>query len=155
VAAAVHEFFSEAANRKVIERLQEAGVNPKFEKAKPLSTRLAGKSFVFTGGLERRSREQAGAEVVAHGGVVSNSVSKKTNYVVVGSDPGSKFDKAKSLGVPILSEDDFDALLEGKLPVSSSSQPQNQKLAARSKSAKSSPKTRQKRSSASGDPKLF
>src|SRR5262249_26614803 len=115
VAAAVSEFFSERANRKVIDRLRAVGVDPKFEKVKPISSRLVGKSFVFTGGLERRSREQAGAEVVANGGSVSGSVSKKTDYVVVGSDPGSKFEKAKSLGVSILTEDDFDALLEGKL----------------------------------------
>ena len=109
------EFFSERANRKVIERLRAAGVDPQHERQEARSTRLAGKSFVFTGALARRSREEAGALVGSHGGKVSSSVSKNTDYVVVGTDPGSKFDKAKSLGVRILNEDEFDALLEGKL----------------------------------------
>ncbi len=80
-----------------------------------MSTRLAGKTFVFTGALARRSREEAGELVARHGGKVVSSVSKNTDYVVVGADPGSKYDKAKSLGVRILNEDEFDALLEGKL----------------------------------------
>ena len=84
----------------------------------PEDTRFAGKSFVFTGSLERRSRDEAGAEVLRHGGKVAGSVSKLTDYVVVGSDPGSKHDKARSLGVTILNEDDFDSLLSGKLEVS-------------------------------------
>jgi len=75
------------------------------------SQKLAGKSFVFTGGLANRSREEAGELVLQHGGKVSGSVSKKTDYVVVGADPGSKFDKAKSLGVPILDEPQFEKLL--------------------------------------------
>src|SRR5262249_1186028 len=79
--------------------------------------RLAGLTFVFTGALARRSREDASALVVANGGKVSGSVSKKTDYVVVGSDPGSKADKAKELGVKILSEDEYDNLLEGKIAV--------------------------------------
>ncbi len=99
----------------MIERLRAAGVDPKHERQALRSTRLAGKSFVFTGALARRSREEAGAEVAANGGKVTNTVTKKTDYVVVGSDPGSKFDKAKSLGVRVLKEDEFDALLEGKL----------------------------------------
>jgi len=115
VAASISEFFSERANRQVIERLRAAGVNPKHERTTPRSTRLAGRTFVFTGALARRSREEAGAQVVSNGGKVSSSVSKKTSYVVVGADPGSKFDQAKSLGVTILNEDQFDALLEGKL----------------------------------------
>jgi DNA ligase (NAD+) len=119
VAASIAEFFSEGANREVIKRLKDAGVNPKHERQMLRSTRLAGKSFVFTGALAHRSREEAGALVVANGGKVSGSVSKKTHYVVVGAEPGSKFDQAKSLGVTILNEDEFEALLEGKLPVTS------------------------------------
>jgi BRCT domain type II-containing protein len=71
-------------------------------------------TFVFTGALARRSRDEGGAEVARHGGKVTNSVSKLTSYVVVGADPGSKFEKARSLGVPILNEDEFDDLLKGK-----------------------------------------
>ena len=115
VATSIAEFFSEAANRKVIDRLHAAGVDPRQERPKLESSRLAGKTFVFTGGLANRTREEAGALVVAHGGKVVNSVGKSTSYVVVGSDPGSKYDKAKSLGVRILSEDEFDDLLSGKL----------------------------------------
>ncbi len=116
VAASITEFFSERANRAVIERLRAAGVDPTQVHQVPRSTRLAGLSFVFTGALARRSREEAGALVTANGGKVSGSVSKKTDYVVVGADPGSKAEKAKELGVTILSEDEFDGALEGKLP---------------------------------------
>jgi DNA ligase (NAD+) len=111
VAAAVVEFFSEAANRKVIEKLRKAGVRLREERKTLASTRLKDKTFVFTGTLEKYSREEAGALVVSHGGKVANSVSKKTSYVVVGADPGSKADKARELGVTILSEAEFTELL--------------------------------------------
>ena len=113
VAASIVEFFSEGANRSVMERLRAAGVDPKQERQAPRSMLLADKTFVFTGALARRSREEAGALVLAHSGKVASSVSKNTDYVVVGADPGSKAEKARSLGVTILSEDDFDALLAG------------------------------------------
>ncbi|HLZ51742.1 MAG TPA: NAD-dependent DNA ligase LigA, partial [Candidatus Acidoferrum sp.] len=111
VAASIVEFFSEPANRQLIKKLAKAGVRPTAEKRKVKSDKLAGKSFVFTGGLANRTREEAGAIVVEHGGKVSGSVSKKTNYVVVGTDPGSKYDKAKELGVTILSEGEFEKLV--------------------------------------------
>jgi len=111
VAEGILEFFSEAANRKLIDRLRAAGVIMKEERVAPKSAKFAGMTFVFTGTLARRSREEAEALVAAHGGKAGSSVSKKTNYVVVGADPGSKFDKAKSLGVPILDEAGFEKLL--------------------------------------------
>ncbi len=111
VAAAIAEFFSEPANRQIIRKLEKAGVRPTAEKRVIKSHKLAGKSFVFTGGLANRSREDAGKLVMQHGGKVSGSVSKKTDYVVVGTEPGSKYDKAKSLGVPILTEAEFEKLL--------------------------------------------
>jgi DNA ligase (NAD+) len=111
VAASIAEFFSEPANRKLVKKLRDAGVRPTVEKLKVKSQKLAGKSFVFTGTLANRSREEAGALVIQHGGKILGSVSKKTDYVVVGADPGSKYDKAKSLGVPILSESEFEKLL--------------------------------------------
>jgi DNA ligase (NAD+) len=111
IAEGVREFFSESANRKLIERLKHAGVNMKEERKVPVSAKLAGKTFVFTGTLANRTREEAEALVASHGGKAGGSVSKKTNYVVVGADPGSKFDKAKTLGVPILSESQFERLL--------------------------------------------
>src|SRR5260370_42614256 len=114
VAASIVEFFSEPANRQLIKRLRKAGVHPTAEKRKVKSDKLAGKSFVFTGGLANRSREEGGEIVKQHGGQVVSSVSKKTSYVVVGTDPGSKYDKAKELGVPILSESDFEKLIAAK-----------------------------------------
>jgi DNA ligase (NAD+) len=114
VAKGILEFFSEPANRKLIERLRAAGVDMKSERQTPKDTKFAGKTFVFTGTLERRSREEAEAQVAAHGGKAGGSVSKKTSYVVVGADPGSKYDKAKALGVTILDEAGFEKLLAAK-----------------------------------------
>jgi DNA ligase (NAD+) len=111
VAASIAEFFSEPANLKLIKKLNKAGVHPTAEKRKVKSDKFAGKSFVFTGGLANRSREEAGEIVQQHGGKVSGSVSKKTDYVVVGTDPGSKHDKAKELGVTILTETELEKLL--------------------------------------------
>jgi DNA ligase (NAD+) len=111
VAASIAEFFSEPANLKLIKKLNKAGVHPTAEKRKVKSDKFAGKSFVFTGGLANRSREEAGEIVQQHGGKVSGSVSKKTDYVVVGTDPGSKYDRAKELGVTILAEAEFEKLL--------------------------------------------
>jgi DNA ligase (NAD+) len=113
VAEGVAEFFSEPVNKKLIERLRAVGVNMKEERHAPKGTKFAGMTFVFTGSLVNRSREAAEQLVVQQGGKAGSSVSKKTNYVVVGSDPGSKFDKAKALGVPILDETGFEKLLAG------------------------------------------
>jgi DNA ligase (NAD+) len=111
VSESIVEFFSEAANRKLIKKLREAGVRPTAEKREVKSDKFAEKTFVFTGTLEHRSREEAGELVKQHGGKVSGSVSKKTDYVVVGADAGSKYDKAKELGVTILSEAEFEKLI--------------------------------------------
>jgi len=114
VAASIVEFFSEPANRQLIKKLAKAGVRPTAEKREVKSDKLAGKTFVFTGTLVNRTREEAGAIVQQHGGKVSGSVSTKTAYVVVGTDPGSKYDKAKELGVTILNESEFENLLDLK-----------------------------------------
>ena len=114
IAEGVKEFFSESANRKLIDHLRAAGVNMKEDRPAPKGTQLAGKTFVFTGTLEHRSREQAEQLVATYGGKAGSTVSKKTSYVVVGSDPGSKFEKAKSLGVAILDEAGFEKLLPSK-----------------------------------------
>jgi DNA ligase (NAD+) len=111
VAASIAEFFSEPANRQLIKKLYKAGVRPTAEKREVKSQKFVGKTFVFTGGLTNRSREDAGELVKQHGGKVSGSVSKKTDYVVVGADPGSKYDKAKELGVTVLTESEFEKLL--------------------------------------------
>jgi DNA ligase (NAD+) len=115
VAQSIAEFFSEPANRKLIQRLKDEGLKMTEKRAALEDRRLVGKTFVFTGALERRSREEGGAEVARHGGKVGNSVSKQTDYVVVGADPGSKYDKARALGVTILNEDQFEDLLAGRL----------------------------------------
>jgi len=112
VAEGILEFFSESANRKLIERLRAAGVNMKDERAAPKSSKFAGMTFVFTGTLANRTREEAEALVAAHGGKAGSSVSKKTSYVVVGDNPGSKLTKAEQLGVPILDEAAFTEILE-------------------------------------------
>jgi len=119
VAQSIADFFSEPANQKLVKRLEDEGLKMTGNRQAPEDTRFAGMSFVFTGALARRLRDEAGAEVMRHGGKVSSSVSKVTSFVVVGADPGSKHDKARSLGVTILSEDDFDELLAGKLSISS------------------------------------
>jgi DNA ligase (NAD+) len=112
VASGILEFFSEPANRQLLKKLDKAGVRPRAEKREVKSQKLAGKSFVFTGALAHRSREEAGELVQQHGGKVSGSVSKKTDYVVVGTDPGSKYEKAKELGVTILTEGEFEKLIK-------------------------------------------
>ena len=114
VSESIVEFFSEPANRKLIKKLHAAGVRPTAEKREIKSQKFAGKSFVFTGALERRSREEAGEIVQQHGGKLNGSVSKKTDYVIVGADPGSKYDKAKELGVTILTESEFEKLVGTK-----------------------------------------
>jgi len=119
IAAAVRRFFDNEGNRHVLEKLRAAGVNfAGPARAEPTGEQtLAGRTFVLTGGLERFTREQAEAEIVARGGKVTGSVSKKTSYVVVGDSPGSKYDKAQQLGVPVLDEAGFVQLLEtGEAP---------------------------------------
>ena len=113
VAESVLAFFREPRNRESLRRLADAGVNMKeTEKAAPSAeSPLAGKTVVLTGTLERFTRKEAEEAVLARGGKVSSSVSRKTDYVVVGKDPGSKYDKARELGVTILDEHEFERLL--------------------------------------------
>ena len=115
VAESVLAFFREPRNREILRRLADAGVNMK-EAEKGVSagkSPLAGKTVVLTGALERFTRKEAEEAVLARGGRVSGSVSRKTDYVVVGRDPGSKYEKARELGVTVLDEREFERLLEG------------------------------------------
>ncbi len=112
VAASITGFFSEEHNRDLIERLRQAGINMEEGAALQLSTALNGKTFVLTGTLESMSRIEAAEKLQSLGARVSGSVSQKTDYVVAGSDPGSKYDKAVQLGVTILSETELQDLLE-------------------------------------------
>jgi len=112
VAASIVEYFQNPKNQELLRKLREAGVQE--EKSKRAAGPLAGKTFVFTGGLPNLSREEAKALVTARGGKVTSSVSAKTDYVVAGADPGSKLAKAQELGVTVLDEAEFRKLLEGK-----------------------------------------
>ncbi|HUY81489.1 MAG TPA: NAD-dependent DNA ligase LigA [Acidobacteriaceae bacterium] len=103
VAQAIREFFDEAKNRALVERLREAGLTFTAEKRKK-SSELEGLTFVLTGTLPNLTREDAKAKIEAAGGRVSGSVSKKTHYVVAGEDAGSKLDKARELGVKVIDE---------------------------------------------------
>jgi DNA ligase (NAD+) len=104
VAESIAEFFAEKANQELLRTLKKAGLRFHEQRKAPRDTRLAGKSFVFTGTLTGLTRDEAAALVAERGGKVSSSVSKKTDYVVAGADPGSKYDKAKELGVEIIDE---------------------------------------------------
>jgi DNA ligase (NAD+) len=114
VAASVRSFAEESRNRAVIEKLAAAGVNMASQQPDPALSSdgtLSGKTFVLTGTLESLSRDEAAAAIERLGGKVSGSVSRKTSYLVVGADAGSKLDKAAELGVPALNEEQFKALI--------------------------------------------
>lgn len=114
VAEAVLQFFASESGQKILRRMKELGITPKSEmiSAKEAAELpLAGKTFVLTGTLPSMTREEASAEIEARGGRVSGSVSKNTSYVLAGEEAGSKLEKAKKLGVPVISEAEFRALL--------------------------------------------
>jgi DNA ligase (NAD+) len=112
VAASIAHFFAEAHNREVIEDLLKAGVQPQApDVPSGAQASMAGLTFVLTGTLPTWTREEAAQAIMAAGGKVSGSVSKKTSYVVAGDEAGSKLAKAQSLGVPVLDEPGLRALL--------------------------------------------
>jgi DNA ligase (NAD+) len=102
------EWFSHKPNRELVAKLKKAGVRVKEARAKAAPAaggKLAGMTFVVTGTLPTMSREEAAAFIKSHGGKVTDSVSKKTSYLVVGADPGgTKYNKAQELGVPMIDE---------------------------------------------------
>ncbi|MCU1303073.1 MAG: ligase, NAD-dependent [Candidatus Sulfotelmatobacter sp.] len=110
IAESIVEFFSIAANRRLIERLREAGLSLTGQK-KQRGTKLAGKTFVLTGTLAHLTRDEAKKMIEDAGGKVTGSVSKKTDYVVAGADAGSKLDKAKELGVRVIDEQEMKRIL--------------------------------------------
>ncbi|MCI3953744.1 MAG: ligase, NAD-dependent, partial [Burkholderiales bacterium] len=111
VAQSIAEFFGEPHNREVVRKLQQAGIVLESAPAAPRSGAVEGKTFVLTGTLPRLTREEAAARIERHGGRVSGSVSKKTDYVVAGAEPGSKYARAVALGVRILDEEELLELL--------------------------------------------
>jgi DNA ligase (NAD+) len=110
IAESIVEFFSIAANRKLVERLRQAGLTLSGQK-KQRGTKLAGKTFVLTGTLAHFTRDEAKKMIEDAGGKVTGSVSKKTDYVVAGADAGSKLDKAKDLGVKVIDGNEMQQLL--------------------------------------------
>jgi DNA ligase (NAD+) len=111
VAESIHAFFDEPRNQKLIERLRKEGLRLEQERKTPRQTTLAGKVFVLTGTLQQMTRDEAKQQIEQVGGRVTGSVSKKTDYVVAGADPGSKLDKARALGVAVIDEKELLALL--------------------------------------------
>jgi DNA ligase (NAD+) len=111
IAESIREFFDEPANRELVKRLEAAGLRFKGAK-KERGTKLAGKTFVLTGTLSRFTRDEAKKLIEDAGGRVSGSVSKKTDYVVAGIEAGSKLDKAKELGVPVIDEAEMEKLAD-------------------------------------------
>ena len=104
-------FFARDETQHELARMVELGAEIEASKG-AADGPLAGKTFVFTGGLERLTRSDAQARVAALGARATSSVSKKTDYVVAGNDPGSKLEKAQKLGVTVLTEDELIALLD-------------------------------------------
>ena len=114
VAKGVVDFFASPTRQGILRRLKELEIEPKSEKVstkKSAELPLAGKTFVLTGTLPSMTREEATEKIEALGGHVTGSVSKKTDYVLAGAEPGSKFDKAKELGVKIIDEAEFRKML--------------------------------------------
>lgn len=107
VGESIYDWFAKPYNQKLLDKFRKAGVIVSEEKMTKESTRLSGKTFVITGSLESMTRDEAKDRVRELGGDISSSVSKNTNYVVVGSEPGSKYNDAVRLGVKILSEKEF------------------------------------------------
>ncbi|TSC90933.1 MAG: DNA ligase (NAD+) [Parcubacteria group bacterium Gr01-1014_2] len=107
VAKSVYDWFHSKYNQNLLDKFKKAGVKPKEFKITKAMTKLAGKTFVFTGGLETITREAAQDKVRELGGDVSSDVSENVDYVVAGKEPGSKYEKAKKLGIKILNEEEF------------------------------------------------
>lgn len=114
IAESIVEWFEVSWHKEIIAKWEKAGVCMVLQQSEALPQTLAGLTFVVTGGLESFSRDGISETIAAHGGKVSSSVSKKTDYVLVGSDPGSKLAKAQELGVPVIDEARFKELLAGK-----------------------------------------
>jgi DNA ligase (NAD+) len=115
VAQSVRDWFDDPGNRSLCDRLTAAGVTTELEQVSgELDEAFAGKQFVLTGTLESFTRDEARKLIESRGGRVNSSVSKKTDFVVAGSEAGSKLDKANELGVKVIDEKVLKALLSGR-----------------------------------------
>jgi DNA ligase (NAD+) len=112
IARSVEAWFADSRNRALVSRLRAAGLNFQSSTHRPAAAAglLAGRTFVLTGTLQGMTREEAVAIIESHGGRVSGSVSRKTDYVLAGEDAGSKLDKARKLGVAVIDLPAFRAL---------------------------------------------
>jgi DNA ligase (NAD+) len=111
LAQSIAAWFGDPYHQRVLDKLRAAGVNMAAERRALAGDSLAGKTVVLTGTLPTLTREQAAELIAAHGGKVSSSVSKKTSFVLVGDAPGSKADKARELGVPLVDEAAFRTMI--------------------------------------------
>ena len=111
MAKSIVDFFEEEQTKDLIEKLKQAGVNIKSLEKEEQNQKFEGLTFVLTGSLEKYTRQEATELIEKYGGKVSGSVSKKTNYLLAGEDAGSKLTKAQSLGVKIISEEEFEKMI--------------------------------------------
>lgn len=112
VARSIYEWFKKPYNLRLVDKFKKAGINILDEQTRKGPAKLDGKTFVLTGGLESMTREEAKDRIREFGGDISSSVSKETDYAVAGIEPGSKYNKAKKLGITILTEKEFLKLFE-------------------------------------------
>jgi DNA ligase (NAD+) len=111
VASSIVSFFKDTKNRETIERMLAAGITIEYDKKG--TQKLNGLTFVFTGSLKSMSRDEARKKAEELGAQTAPSISKKVNYVVAGEEAGSKLDKAKSMGIQIIDENEFLTLIQG------------------------------------------
>ena len=116
IAESIYSFFKERQTKDLVKRLVALGVNTKHLKEdNNVDNRFEGKTFVLTGSLSKYSRNEASEIIEKFGGKTSNSVSKKTDYVLAGEEAGSKLDKAQKLGVTVITEQEFENMINKKL----------------------------------------
>lgn len=111
-AKSIYEFFEQEQTKDLLDKLQKAGVNMQDKSETVIDDRFYGKTFVLTGSLEKYTREEASKIIEQYGGKTSSSVSKKTDYVLAGEDAGSKLVKAQSLGVTVITEEQFEEMIK-------------------------------------------
>lgn len=115
IAGSVVAFFGNPTNRSIVETLKNAGLTFQEEESNQASNKLSGKTFVLTGSLPTMTRKEATGRIEQHGGKTTSSVSSKTDYLLAGESAGSKLDKAKSLGVPVITEEELNRLINGNI----------------------------------------